>query len=83
MRFIEQLSVASAFVTLTSSSPIEKRDSQTNQAFTVYQTVQKPYILSGPAAMAKTYGKYGKAAPADVVSAAANNDGTVVASPEE
>ena len=71
------LSLASAIP--ADYSPVEKR----GVAFRVDQTVAKSYILSGPASVAKVYGKYGKQAPADVVSAAANNDGTVTASPEE
>ena len=60
-------------------SPAEKRGA----AFRVDQTVAKSRILSGPAALAKVYGKYGKAAPADVKAAAASNDGTVPANPEQ
>ena len=33
--------------------------------------------------MAKTYAKYGKAIPPVIAAAAANNDGTVTATPEE
>ena len=64
-------------ITLTTASPIEPR----GVAFTVEQTIaKKDFIKSGPAAMAATYAKYGKQAPANVTTAAANNDGTVVAS---
>lgn len=78
MRFYEHFSVASAFVTLVSSNPIEIRG---NKAFTVHQSIAKPFIKSGPAALAATYAKYHKTAPADVKAAAANNDGTVAANP--
>ena len=40
-------------------------------------------MLSGPSSVAKVYAKYGKAVPAVIAAAAANNDGTVTASPEE
>ena len=70
---------ALALVALANASPIEPR----GLAFTVQQTVAKPFIRSGPAAMAATYGKYRKEAPADVNAAAANNDGTVSANPEQ
>ena len=60
-------------------SPVEKR----GVAFTVDQTVAKSFILSGPASVAKVYAKYGAEAPSDVTSAAANNDGTVPANPEQ
>lgn len=79
-----RIGAVSALVTLASAipadySPVEKR----GVAFTVDQTVAKPFILSGPASLAKAYAKYGKNAPADVTAAAANNDGTVTASPEQ
>ena len=76
----QYLSAASALLTITAATPIEVRD--TKAAFTVPQTVAKPFIKSGPAALAQLYGKYHKAAPADVKAAAANNDGTVAANPE-
>lgn len=79
-----KLGAASAVVAFTAASPVdytpvEKRGA----AFRVDQTVSKPFILSGPASIAYTYGKFKAQAPSDVVSAAANNDGTVTASPEE
>lgn len=52
-------------------------------SFIVEQTVAKPFILSGPAQMAKVYAKYGKAAPKDVVAAAAANGGPVSTSPSQ
>lgn len=84
MQLIAKIGAASALVSLASAipaeySPLEKR----GLAFTVDQTVAKPFILSGPASIAKVYAKYGKTAPADVTSAAANNDGTVAADPEQ
>ncbi|KAL9125313.1 MAG: hypothetical protein Q9217_005471 [Psora testacea] len=80
MRIQQQFSVLSALATLAAASPFNVRDSKA--AFTVPQTVAKPFIKSGPAAIAAVYGKYGKAAPADVKAAAADNDGTVSANPE-
>ncbi len=84
MHFIAKVGAASALATLASAIPadyslVEKR----GVAFRVDQTIAKSSILSGPASVAKVYGKFGKAAPADVAAAAANNDGTVTASPEQ
>ncbi len=61
-------------------SPLEKR----GLTFRVDQTVKKPgRIVSGPAAVLSVYGKYHGTAPADVKAAAAANEGTVTASPEQ
>lgn len=81
MGLIKALGAASALVSLVSAVPLdlEKRGA----AFRLDQTVRKPSILSGPAAMAKTYAKYGKPVPEVIAAAAANNDGTVTADPEE
>lgn len=81
MGFLNTLGAASALISLVSAVPLdlEKR----GVAFRLDQTVQKPFILSGPALMAKTYAKYGKAIPPVIAAAAANNDGTVTATPEE
>lgn len=81
MGFIKTLGAASALISCVSAVPLdlEKRGA----AFRLDQTVQKPFILSGPTLMAKTYAKYGKAVPAVIAAAAANNDGTVTATPEE
>lgn len=79
MHFTQQLIVSTALVALASASPLEKRKS----AFTVHQTVPKPFIKSGPAAVAAVYAKYGATPPQDVVDAAAANDGTVTTTPEQ
>ena len=81
MGLIKALGAASALVSLVSAVPLdlEKRGA----AFRLDQTVRKPSILSGPAAMAKTYAKYGKPVPEVIAAAAATNDGTVTAEPEE
>ena len=79
MRFIEKLTAASALISITSGSPVEKRAG----TFSVHQTVPKPFIKSGPAAVAAVYKKYGGTAPADVLAAAAANDGTVTTTPEQ
>lgn len=84
MHLISCLGAASALANLAFAipaeySPLEKRGA----AFTVHQTVAKRFVLSGPASVAKVYAKYGKSMPATVRAAAANNNGTVVASPEE
>ena len=81
MGLIKTLGAASALVSLVSAIPhdLEKRGA----AFKLDQTVPKPFILSGPSAMAKTYAKYGKPVPDVIAAAAASNDGTVAANPEE
>ena len=79
MRFLEQLTAVSALISITSGSPVEKR----KEAFSVHQTVAKPFIKSGPAAVAAVYKKYGGTAPKDVLAAAAANDGTVTTTPEQ
>ena len=76
----QQLSVASALVALVAASPIEIPN--TKAAFSVHQTVAKPFIRSGPAAVVAIYRKFSKQVPADVKVAATNNDGTVSAAPE-
>lgn len=62
MHFVEHLSVASALISLAFGSPIEKRGVD----FSIKQTVPKPFIKSGPAAVAAVYKKYDATAPADV-----------------
>ena len=81
MGFIKTLGAASALISLVFAVPVELE--KRGAAFRLDQTVQKPFILSGPSAMAKTYAKYNKAIPAVIAVAAANNDGTVTADPEE
>lgn len=81
MHFTAHLSAASALVALVSASPVELRDIK--KQFTIDQTVPKPFILSGPAAMRSTYYKFNVPAPEDVLVAAAANDGTVTAKPTE
>ncbi|MCJ1465744.1 Type I transmembrane sorting receptor [Pseudocyphellaria aurata] len=79
MRFTRQLSAASALLALVSASPFERRDIK--KEFTIEQTVPKPFVPSGPAAVLSTYNKFNVPAPEDVVAAAAANDGTAPASP--
>ena len=76
-----QLSLASALLYLStvSAGPIEKR----GMTFTIQQNVPKTVYKSGPQALASVYNKYGAAMPADVAQAAANDDGTVTATPEQ
>ena len=62
MHFVEQLSVASALISLAFGSPVEKRGAD----FSIKQTVPKPFIKTGPAAVAAVYKKYDATAPADV-----------------
>ncbi|KAL2050149.1 hypothetical protein ABVK25_009510 [Lepraria finkii] len=78
-----KLGAASALIILAAASPVEfTPHNKRGLAFKVPQTKAKSKILSGPAAMAAVYAKYGATAPPDVKAAAANNDGTVTASPE-
>lgn len=81
MRLVQRLSAASSLLIVASASPIDLLD--ISKAFTVFQSVEKAFLLSGPATVLSTYKKFNVQAPADVVSAAANNDGTVSASPTE
>lgn len=81
MGFIKAFGTASALISLVSAVPLELE--KRGAAFKLDQTVQKPFILSGPSAMARTYAKYGQPVPAVIAAAAASNDGTVTASPEE
>lgn len=80
MRAHEQLIAALVFANLVHCSPVEIRG---KQAFTVPQTIAKASIKSGPAALAAVYGKFKKVVPANVSAAAANNDGTITASPSQ
>lgn len=81
MHLIQSLSAASALLALASASPVDKR--VVKKEFSVKQSIAKPKIKSGPAAVQATFNKYGKQAPANVRAAAANNDGTVVTTPTE
>lgn len=79
-----KLGAASALVALTSATPVDYEPlDKRGMAFKLDQSIPKPFMLSGPASVLKVYNKYKAAAPEDVVSAAANNDGTVTATPEE
>lgn len=80
MRY-SQLTLASAllYLSMTSAGPIEKRGS----TFTIHQNVPKSSYKSGAQALASVYGKYGKAVPENVAAAAANDDGTVTATPQQ
>ncbi|KAL8824685.1 MAG: hypothetical protein Q9170_008077 [Blastenia crenularia] len=81
MRFLENLAAASAIVAFTTASPVDKR--VTKKDFTVHQTVPKNKIMSGPAAVAATFYKFGKQPPANVKAAAAGNDGSVTTTPTQ
>ena len=81
MRFIQNLSAASALLALASASPIEMRN--VKKEFSVKQSIPKPRLKSGPAAVQATFNKYGKQAPANVRAAASGNDGTVTTTPTE
>ena len=81
MGFIKTLGAASALVSLVYAVPLEVE--KRGASFRLDQTVRKAFILSGPSAMAKTYAKFKKEVPAVIAAAAASNDGTVAANPEE
>ncbi|MCJ1311672.1 Type I transmembrane sorting receptor [Agyrium rufum] len=74
---LAQITAAAALLSVASATPFK-------QGFRVEQQVHRPgFKTSGPAAMLKTYQKYGKEAPAAVQAAAAVSTGTVAANPEE
>ncbi|KAL9004349.1 MAG: hypothetical protein Q9188_002843 [Gyalolechia gomerana] len=81
MRFAEGSIAASAFLAIAAASPIELQPRAKD--FVIHQSVRKPFIKSGPAAVLSVYGKYNATAPEDVIKAAAANDGTVSANPEQ
>ena len=79
MHLIKQVSAASAILSIASASPLQQQAAKT---FTIYESVVLSDIKTGPAALAHVYTKYNKTCPARVATAAANNDGTVIATPE-
>ncbi len=79
MRLIEQLCATLAILSIASASPSQRRDIK--NAFTIDQSVPKPYIQSGPAAVLSTYKKFNVLAPQDVLAAATASNGVVTASP--
>ncbi|KAL9030374.1 MAG: hypothetical protein Q9196_001505, partial [Gyalolechia fulgens] len=81
MRFIEGSITALAILAFAAASPIELQPR--SKDFIIHQSVRKPFIKSGPAAVLSVYGKYNATAPEDVIKAAAANDGTVSANPEQ
>ena len=83
MRFTQNIAAASALLTIASASPLVDKRQKANKDFTVKQSVAKPSIKSGPAALAGTYAKFGKPVPAHIAAAAADNDGTVTTSPTQ
>ena len=83
MRFAQNVAAASALLTIASASPILDKRQKANKDFTVKQTVAKPSIKSGPAALASAYQKYRKPVPQHVAAAAAGNDGTVTTNPTQ
>lgn len=83
MRFIQELSAAAVFSTLVAAVPYPLEPRQAKAAFTVKQSVAKPFILSGPAQLAQVYAKFGKPIPEQIKKAAANNDGTVTTTPTQ
>ncbi|KAI4164493.1 MAG: hypothetical protein LQ342_001806 [Letrouitia transgressa] len=80
MHFVD-LGVALALLAFAAANPIDIRAAKGD--FIVHQTVRKPFIKSGPAALLSTYGKYNATPPEDVVKAAVANDGTVTTTPEQ
>lgn len=95
MRFLEQVVTASAFASLAAAAPSHQKRSTSvvgNKKFTVPQGAPKlpGKKIAGPIALARVYGKYAKLganAPAKVdaaaSAAAATDDGTVTANPEQ
>lgn len=83
MRFTQNIAAASALLTVASASPIAEKRQSPKKDFVIKQSVAKPSIKSGPAALAGVYAKYGKSAPAPVKAAAAANDGSVATNPTQ
>ena len=78
-----KLGAASALVALTSATPVDYEPlEKRGVAFKLDQSIPKP-LLTGPVSVLSTYKKFQATPPEDVVTAAANNDGTVTATPEE
>lgn len=78
MHGLAQFVLASvALMSLATASPFDKRV----ETFTVEQKLNTKFVRNGPAAYAKAYKKFGKPLPKDL--AAATDDGTVTASPED
>lgn len=63
------ITAALALASSVAATPIEKRD-----AFSVEQVARGTYRKNGAAQVAKTFRKYGKAVPANILAAAENND---------
>ena len=95
MHFLGQIAAASAMASLVAAAPTHQKRSTTvvgNKQFTVPQGQPKlpGKKIAGPIALARVYGKYAKlgaSAPASVNTAASNaaatDDGTVTANPEQ
>ncbi|KAL6716119.1 hypothetical protein ACLMJK_005685 [Lecanora helva] len=92
MRLLEQITAASALVALVTAAPTQEKRATSvagKKAFTIPQG--QPRLpgkkIAGPIALARVYGKYSKSAPAVVnqaaSAAAAADDGTVTANPEQ
>ncbi|KAF4308456.1 putative aspartic endopeptidase pep1 protein [Botryosphaeria dothidea] len=65
-----------AMLGLAAASPIEKRGT-----FSLKQVQKGTYYKNGPAQLLKTFNKYGKVAPSQVVAAAASQTGSAAAEP--
>ena len=79
---------ASAILSIAAASPAEYESSVERRGLTfrvdqAVNTARIGKIQSGPAAVAAAYNKYQKTPPADVAAAAAAQEGTVPANPEE
>ncbi|KAL8865535.1 MAG: hypothetical protein Q9174_006833, partial [Haloplaca sp. 1 TL-2023] len=72
--------VATTCFFLATTTPIELLPR--NKNFIVHQRKGRHLKKSGPRAVLSTYAKYNVPPPKDVIRAAANNDGTVSATPE-
>ncbi|KAL8770398.1 MAG: hypothetical protein Q9209_003824 [Squamulea sp. 1 TL-2023] len=81
MHLMKNLGAVATIIALALASPFDR--STIKKESTVRQTIPKPKIRSGPAAVAATFLKYGKQPPSNVKAAAAGNDGSVTATPTE
>ena len=74
------LIAASTLAALVAAKPVPQAV-PTKKGFTINQSIAKPF-LPGPLQVQKAYRKFNVAVPADVAAAAAD-DGTVAATPEQ
>lgn len=80
MMFFDLFNIVSIFVMFATVLSIPHRHTR---SFTLYQTTPKPYIKSGPAHLLSAYQRLNATVPEKLKTAAAVNNGNVIASPSE